>query len=195
MKLFKTQISLLLFSISGLLFAANDQSYDPNKDARIRLFGQNGKPTLMTSDINCETAPKGQKVNVGGGLGDAFKSFTGTSSNKTLGMPETQSSQSLKTMNGLLSKAFYKEYAVTAGQPVNVSGALIGTMVETPSHTLYVKGCSSTVSFLPQAGHDYEVLGQMHGRKCTVVVKEVINKNDQIIYQDVQTANEFKCKK
>lgn len=65
MKLFKTQISLLLFSISGLLFAANDQSYDPNKDARIRLFGQNGKPTLMTSDINCETAPKGQKVNVG----------------------------------------------------------------------------------------------------------------------------------
>lgn len=195
MKLFKAKISLILLSISGSICAASDQSYDPSKDARIRLFGQNGKPTLMNADIDCETAPKGQKINVGGGFGDVFKSFTGADANKSLGMPETQSSKNLKEMNGILSKAFYKEYAVTAGKPINVTGALIGTTLETPSQTLYVKGCSSTVSFLPQAGHDYEVLGQMQGRKCTVVVKEVINKSDQIMYQDVQTAEEFKCKK
>ncbi len=131
--LFQILLSISVLSVSASTFAATEQSYDPSKDARIRLFGQNGKPTLMTSDINCETAPKGKKVNVGGGIGDAFKSFTGIASNQSLGIPETQSTNSLKAMNGILSKAFYKEFSVTAGQPVNVSGALIGTTLEIPS--------------------------------------------------------------
>ncbi len=59
---------------------------------------------------------------------------------------------------------------------------------------MYVKGCSSTVSFIPQAGHDYEVLGELQGRKCNVVVKEVVNQNNKIVYQNVQTDEEFKCK-
>ena len=195
MKLHQLNLSVITFCISTSIFAVSDQSYNPSQDARIRLFGQNGKPTLMVADINCETAPKGQKINVGGNFGDAFKSLTGTASNESLGMPETQASKSLKEMKGILSKAFYKEYAVTAGQPVNVRGALIGTAVETQNKTLYVNGCSSTVSFLPLAGRDYEVLGQLDGRKCSVVVKEVISKNNQTVYQDVQTSDEFECGK
>ncbi|MGL1829948.1 UNVERIFIED_CONTAM: hypothetical protein GN151_06085 [Acinetobacter sp. HSTU-ASm16] len=191
----KSVLTCTTLIISCPALAAPDQNYDPSKEARIRLFGQNGKPTLMVSDIDCETRPKGKKVNVGGGVSDAFKSFTGTASNQTLGIPETQASKSLKEMNGILSKAFFKEYAITAGQPVNVSGALIGTSVQTPSQTMYVKGCSSTVSFTPQAGHDYEVLGQLNGRKCTVIVKEVVQQNNQTIYQDVVTSDVFKCKK
>lgn len=188
-------IVTLLYIVPNVGVSANQNVYDSSQDSRIRLFGQNGKPTVMRSDINCETRAKGTKINVGGGASDAFKSFTGTASNQSIGIPETYASQNLKSMNGILSKAFFKEFVIKAGEPVNVTGALIGTSVETPSQIMFVKGCSSTVAFVPQAGRDYEVLGNQTNRQCDILIKEIVVKNGQTSYQDVPLMEEFKCKK
>ena len=62
-------------------------SYDSSTQARVRLYGQNQKPTIMVSGIDCEAedrrARRGHKVNVGGSLGDAFGSFAGTARSRS----------------------------------------------------------------------------------------------------------------
>ncbi|OAM28362.1 MULTISPECIES: hypothetical protein [Eikenella] len=157
-------------------------SYDSNTQARVRLYGQNEKPTIMVSGIDCEAedrrARRGHKVNVGGSLGDALGSFAGTVKSRSLGMPETAHSKSIGQMNGVLSRAFFREYAVPAGKAVNVQAAYIGlrNMPEpTMQHiTIQNEGSCNTrmASFVPQAGRDYEVIG-LSGRRCAVSVYEV----------------------
>ena len=80
-------------------------------------------------------------------------------------------------MNGLASRAFFREFAVEAGKPVNAQTFYIGltNTLHTETHTItqYEGSCSSNIaSFIPQAGHDYEIVGSK-GRSCGVSVFEV----------------------
>ena len=88
-------------------------SYDSSTQARVRLYGQNQKPTIMVSGIDCEAedrrARRGHKVNVGGSLGDAFGSLAGTARSHSLGIAETEHSKNIGQMNGILSRAFFRE--------------------------------------------------------------------------------------
>ena len=140
-------------------------SYDSSTQARVRLYGQNQKPTIMVSGIDCEAedrrARRGHKVNVGGSLGIA----------------ETEHSKNIGQMNGILSRAFFREYAVPAGKAVNVQAAYIGlrNAMEGATETViqHEGSCNTRMaSFVPQAGHDYEVIG-LSGRRCAVAVYEV----------------------
>ena len=87
-----TSMTLLLSQAAWAELAAPVMA---DNTARIRLFGQNQRPTLAYVGIDCRTQPKGNKINVGGGLGDAFGSLTRTIKNTTLGMATTPATQSL----------------------------------------------------------------------------------------------------
>ena len=177
----------LLYLSSLILLAActsnapvhqkSSAGYDSQSQARIRLYGQNGKPSYAYTNVDCESNPKGTKIGVGGSLGDAFGSLVGASSSQSMGIPETEISKNVGKMNGLASRAFFREFAVPAGKPVNAQTFYIGLTNTLRSPTLtvtqYEGSCSSNIaSFVPQAGHDYEIVGSK-GRSCGVNVFEV----------------------
>jgi hypothetical protein len=156
------------------------QHYDPNDSARIRLFGQNGRPSIMVVQIGQGADARSVKVNVGGGLGDAFGSLLLMSKNKSIGIAETESTRNLASRDGILSKAFYREFVIPAGKQVEVNNAFIGmsNVISDPvtgrtvSHQWQRNCISDTVFFTPHAGKDYEV-GFINGKTCTAAVFEV----------------------
>ena len=89
----------LLYLSSLILLAActsnapvhqkSSAGYDSQSQARIRLYGQNGKPSYAYTNVDCESNPKGTKIGVGGSLGDAFGSLVGASSSQSMGIPKT----------------------------------------------------------------------------------------------------------
>lgn len=173
--------------------------YDPNNQARIRLFGQNGRPTIMISGIDCNVGNKGEEVNIGGSMGDAFGSLLGSAKNVSLGMPQTEATKTISEQNGMLSKAIYKEFDILANKPVNIRSAFIG--LSNVLHGKYVTitqyegNCKSkTISFVPQAGKDYEVISLQRGEKCILpTVFEVIADNNQTVLKEVLTNEAVKC--
>lgn len=173
--------------------------YNPNNQARIRLFGQNGKPTIMSSGIDCKVGNKGEEVNIGGSMGDAFGSLLGSAKNVSLGIPQTEATKTISEQNGMLSKAIYKEFVIPANKPVNIRSAFIGL-----SNVLYGKGViitqyegnckSKTISFVPQAGKDYEVISLQRGENCVLpTVFEVITEDSQTKLKEVLTNEAVKC--
>lgn len=143
-----------------------------NGHSRIRLYGQNGKPTLMRYSLNGQET----KVNVGGNMGDAFSSFVGTAKSQSIGIPPTRISNNVGDQNGILAKAFYKEFAVPSTSALRIQSNLIGMANFSPSGQAvsYSPRCSSKeFSFQPEAGKDYEVASIVNQQGCAVVVFEV----------------------
>ncbi|MDQ8936177.1 hypothetical protein [Acinetobacter rudis] len=144
------------------------------QDARIRLYGQNQKPTIMTY----EQAGKKIKINVGGGLGDAFSSMVGSVKNSHIGIAQTQTSLHFQDQNGLLSKAFYQEFVIPAATAVSVRNGFIGltNISASPQQTTvqYQGSCrGAEMTFFPKAGKDYEVVANRKGAACGVSIFEV----------------------
>ncbi|TGZ99338.1 hypothetical protein [Rodentibacter pneumotropicus] len=152
--------------------------YDATKDARIRLYGQNGRPSLLTVNID----GKKEKVTVGGGLGQAFSSMVGAKGNESIGMPETSLSKNPSAHSKLLSSIFFKEFVIPANTEVQVTNEII-PMDSTHTHytatekiTTVIKGKSckgNIVTFTPEAGKDYEVAPISSDRECGVTVYEI----------------------
>lgn len=164
--------ALLLSACAGNPATTNQVDYNPKEQARIRLYGQNGKPTLMRYSHNGQET----KINVGGGMGDAFGSLVGTVKNQSIGIPLTRISSNVGGQNGILAKAFYKEFAVPSGSTLRVQNNLIGLANFSPSGPVvsYSPRCSSKeFSFQPEAGKDYEVASIVNQQGCAVVVFEV----------------------
>lgn len=166
------------FLLAALLSAcasnppASQTDYNPKEQSRIRLYGQNGKPTLMRYSLNGQEI----KVNVGGGMGDAFSSFVGTAKSQSIGIPSTRISNNVGDQNGILAKAFYKEFAVPSTSALRIQSNLIGMANFSPSGQAvsYSPRCSSKeFSFQPEAGKDYEVASIVNQQGCAVVVFEV----------------------
>jgi hypothetical protein len=155
------------------------QHYDPNNSARIRLFGQNQKPSSMEVQMGQGADAKPVQITVGGSFGDAFGSFLRVTKNESIGIAETENTRNLAARNGILSKAFYREFVIPAGRPVKVRNSFIGLTSVTPlagggSITQQQGSCSSgTVSFVPQAGKDYEVGFYKFAGACSVVVFDI----------------------
>ena len=161
----------LLYLSSLILLAAC------TSNAPVHQKSSAGYESYAYTGIDCDTNRKGTKIGVGGSLGDAFGSLVGASSSQSMGIPETEISKNVGKMNGLASRAFFREFAVPAGKPVNAQTFYIGLTNTLRSPTLtvtqYEGSCSSNIaSFVPQAGHDYEIVGSK-GRSCGVSVFEV----------------------
>jgi hypothetical protein len=88
----------------------------------------NGKPTLMRYSLN------GQDIKVNGRwYGDAFSSFVGAAKIKALEIPSTRISNNVGDQNGILAKAFYKEFAVPSTSALRIQSNLIGMANFSPS--------------------------------------------------------------
>lgn len=151
--------------------------YNPQTQARIRIYGQNQKPSTVEAGIDCSAGQKGQKFSTGGSLGEAFGSLTGTVKSQSIGIAPTANSKQLGERNGILSRAFFREFAIPAGKTANVQTFYVGltNVNETPTRVTIMRegSCQSKKgSFVPQAGKDYEVIG-VDGRACGVAVYEV----------------------
>lgn len=171
-----TITALVLSACVNIELSTQNATYNPKTDARIRLYGQNGHPAIMT----VVTKDKKEQVTVGGGLGQAFSSMVGAKGNESIGMPESELSKDPSVLNGIISSEFFKEFIVPADSEITVNNSIMGTqhkyddMVLNHTVIVNVKGCTGQeVSFVPKAGKDYEVapIGLTTG--CGVTVYEI----------------------
>lgn len=173
---------IILISAAALALSAcistelstQNKTYDPTQDARIRLYGQNGRPTTLIIDPH----GKAEKVTVGGGAGQAFSSLLHLKGNESIGMPESSFSKAPEQFNNIGSGAFYKEFII----PANVEIALQNT-INTPPHifnnvatgktTVTQYHCGSgdlkdALIFKAEAGKDYEATPPASTSKCGI---------------------------
>lgn len=171
--------SILVLSLSACVnteLSTQHSSYNPTTDARIRLYGQNGRPTLMLVNHQGKT----EKVTIGGGLGQAFSSMIGTKDNESIGIPESELSKNPEVLDGIISSAFFKEFIIPANSEITVNNSIMGTQhrhndtVFNRTVVFNFKGCSGQeVTFIPQAGKDYEVAPIGLTKGCGVTVYEI----------------------
>lgn len=178
-KLFLISASILsLTACVSTELSNQNQPYDASKDARIRLYGQNGRPSYLTVNID----GKKEKVTIGGGLGQAFSSMVGAKSNESIGMPATELSKDPSAHSKFLSGIFFKEFVIPANSEVTVQNKIIQLdhshthYTATEKITTIIKGKSckgNMISFIPEAGKNYEVAPISSDRECGVSLYEI----------------------
>ena len=178
-KLFLISASILSLTACVSPELSNEnQPYDASKDARIRLYGQNGRPSYLTVNID----GKKEKVTIGGGLGQAFSSMVGAKSNESIGMPATELSKDPSAHSKFLSGIFFKEFVIPANSEVTVQNEIIPLdhshthYTTTEKITTIIKGKSckgNMISFIPEAGKNYEVAPISSDRECGVSLYEI----------------------
>lgn len=160
--------------------------------SRLRMFGQNGASAVLFRGSACVKdfwSEDGEKAS--GGLGSAFSSFLGSVSNTSLGMPETEISRNLSSRDGLLSKAYFREYLIPADQPSSMRlGFRDVSVFDLPAPRDPItrriwqpnvsRGCHGAISFVPGAGKDYEVAFTWQDSSCHASVNEVVRKGDAV---------------
>ncbi|MDU8923979.1 hypothetical protein RYD26_03465 [Pasteurellaceae bacterium LIM206] len=162
--------------------STQNKTFDKATDSRIRVYGQNGRPTLMELDIN----GKHEKISIGGGLGQAFSSMLHMKDNESIGMPATELSKDPSAYSQFVSAIFFKEFVIPAGGEVKVRSEImsipvtsvatniVGNTIYKTTTTVYPKGCKGNeIIFIPQAGHDYEVAPIAPGNHCNLTITDI----------------------
>ncbi|STR45562.1 hypothetical protein [Iodobacter fluviatilis] len=171
---------------------------DTTAKSRIRVFGQNGAGARVYPGLSCvKSVWSSDGILVSGGMGQAFSSFVGMASNISLGMAETDSSRNLSSKDGILSKAYYQEHEIAAGQPASValsyndvSSFYIANGV---SYSTVGRRCGGNVTFTPQAGMDYEAGFAWSGKKCSIVINQILSKDGNVELHPVPVAEAPSC--
>ncbi|MCI3879193.1 MULTISPECIES: hypothetical protein [Acinetobacter] len=152
-------------------------SFNPSTQARVRLYGQNGQQIYMQHTFDCKNRKQGIRENLSGyGAWNAFKTYTRINMNYSIGMPRTIIQKDIEQNFNTYQMVTYKEYVVTANQPINLHGFVVGTEVSTGKARV-IDGCENTeASFKPQAGREYEILGENENQKCQFKVYDLASK-------------------
>jgi hypothetical protein len=154
---------------------------DNAQTSRLRMFGQNGASAVLARDSSCAKNIWSDGVEkVSGGMGSAFSSFIGTVSNTSLGIAETDTTRKLSNKDGMLSKAYFREYVIPADKPSTM------TMGFQDVSSFYVAdgirydwvkpSCRGAITFTPRAGEDYEAAFVWEGKTCQLSVNQVVTK-------------------
>ncbi len=174
-------------SIQDASLKAEDQpAYDPLTQARIRIYGQNGKKIYIQDSFDCAGKKKGIRTyasSVGGW--NAFKSYARWSFNHSLGMPKTaiQKQVLTNTFQTYLLVSF-KELAVAANQPVNLHGVVLSAKDSARTQADVIQECENAVaSFSPKVGHAYEVLGSYENNQCHFKIYDLAS-NELVTHSD-----------
>jgi len=162
--------------------------------SRIRVFGQNGAMAQLYPGSACVSRGG---VRVSGSLGGAFGSLVGKVSNVSLGIPETESTRNLSQMNGIASKAYFREYAISAAVPTSLRLGFQGVpsfyTVGGVRYSGPTTSCSGAISFVPEAGRDYEVGFSWHGRVCQASINQIVVDGDETRLVPVTVQQAPKC--
>ncbi|PIT12673.1 hypothetical protein BGI33_11215 [Snodgrassella alvi] len=173
--LIKFLIVSTLLSLNFNLAMAQDIPDDAAPQARIRIFGQNGKPTNMKYSFQGHVV----KESTGGNMGGAFASLLGVARNSTIGIPATTTLDTMKQHNHNLSKLYYREFTIPANVPITIFNAIIGlTNVNNTHHggkiiTNQPSCQSKKLTFVAEPGKDYEAIATYTIAKCGVILQEV----------------------
>lgn len=171
-------VSLLSACSSAPSVEQKNISFQQDSQARIRLYGQNGNPSV----ISYTEQGKKVRVNIGGSLGDAFGSLLGTKKSESIGMPSTRISENLANKNVLLSHAFFRELVVPANVVINIEAAVIPVVninnnpTSGSTRVSQTQGCSHTTQFTAEANKDYEVASN----GCLVIIYEITQSSSGI---------------
>jgi len=179
---FKNSCLLLAALLIGCSSQPSRQELMPtNETARIRLFGQNGVMVkLYRNGIN----GKGGVEVVSGGMGSAFASFTGTVSNQSIGIPDTPNVKNLSERGGILSKAYFREYMVKAGQPLTLSMSFRSSPGHPGATYTYCKTALRT--FIPEAGMDYEAALDIEPGFCAPRINQILTRDNEVVLVPVE---------
>lgn len=159
-----------------------------SEKARIRLFGQNGTTVDFFQNSTC-VGGSAARTRVSGGVGDAFSSFLGSVKNTSIGIKETPTTQELSQRDGIVSKAYFREYEVAAGQPLTVS--MFFQSVPTGSR-FTCRNLGGT--FTPEAGKDYEIALKFRSDQCLASIQEIRqDEQGQVALLDVEARSTTKC--
>lgn len=192
---FNTSILFLGFvSFACSSYAAANPG-DGGGEGRIRIFGQNGAMADLHAGSACINRRGAERVS--GSMGSAFGSLFGVVSNVSLGMPETETTRNMRQMDGIASKAYFREYAIPAGVPTSLrlgfrdvsSFYTIGDV----NYSNVDPSCSGAISFTPEAGKDYEVGFAWQGRVCRLSVNQVVADGAEVRLVPVRVEEAPKC--
>ncbi len=187
----------LLLAVGAMHTAAAQEAAAPAPEAqpaaaardtaRVRLFGQNGVLVEFYQNSNC-IGGKGPKTSVSGGAADAFSSFFGSAKNTSIGMKDTPNTQSMSKRDGMLSKAYFREYEIPGNQPL----ALRMHFRTGPGTALVCRNIGGT--FTPEAGKDYEIGLSIRPGGCEAVVEEIQQDDAGVVtMKDVRVAPVLAC--
>lgn len=142
--------------------------------ARVRAFGRNG--VLLNLYPNSDCYQRGVfgltgGESVSGTFSASWLSFIGAAKNKTIGIPETNST--LYVRRSSVSWVYFREYNVSAHEPLTVAAA--------------GPGCGFLgVTFKPESNKDYEFELEIHGNSCELRASELIGKTSPAMLQPLR---------
>ncbi|QNH14792.1 hypothetical protein [Xanthomonas sp. SI] len=159
---------------------------NPDNQARIRFFGQAAIGLEFYRNTMCYGGDAESETPSSSGFGGAF----GSKKNISLGMPVTPNVTNLKQRNGILAKAFYREYAITAGEPI----AIHASYYETTGPSGISLGCKDFgVSFVPEKGQDYEVALDLSRQYCHLAISRISETSDGVALAPVESKDAQEC--
>lgn len=169
-------------------------------ESRLRLFGQNGAGVVLYRDSKCIKPSLGKDdERVSGGLSSAFSSMFGTVSNTSIGMPETDTTRNLSKKNGLLSKAYFREYVIASNKPITVvMGFQDVSSFYNANGVHYSRispSCKGAIQFVPHAGADYEASFSWSERGCELGMNRVSQKDGVTTLKPVKSFVASACDK
>jgi hypothetical protein len=157
---------------------------NPDNQARIRFFGQAVIGLEFYRNAMCYGGDAESETPSSSGFGGAF----GSKKNISLGMPVTPNVTNLKQRNGILAKAFYREYAITAGEPI----AIHASYYETNGHMS--RKCDDLgVSFVPEKGQDYEVSLDLSRQYCHLSISRISDTGQGVALTPVELKDAQEC--
>lgn len=166
---------------------------NPDNQARIRFFGQAVIGLEFYRNTMCYGGDAESETPSSSGFGGAF----GSKKNISLGMPVTPNVTNLKQRNGILAKAFYREYAITAGQPIAIHASYYETTGSSPyfaSPNGISRGCDDFgVSFIPEKGQDYEVALDLSRQYCHLTISRISETSDGVALAPVELKDAQEC--
>lgn len=182
---FTRTLTATILSVACSAALAEEAATPSSEPARLRLFGQNGVNVKYYPNSACRG---GESVSVSGGIGDAFSSFIGAAKNKSIGMPASPNTENQSARDGMLSKAYYREYEVTPGQPITIT-----MHFQSNPGKRYMYCTTVATSFVPEQGKNYEGTFEIQDGICLQVVNELQNTSEGTMLKPVAVTAAEAC--
>lgn len=136
------------------------------RPSRLRVFAVNGGAAFLHKGAACYSDDT--ELMVGGGLANSFKSLTGTASNLSIGMPETERSRQVQAGGwNMGNQWYYQEHELP---PAEVS-----TLRLTVGNCQWV-----SAAFMPVPGVDYEahLVAEPQLKRCVMTINRILPAGD-----------------